>query len=61
MPEKPQSPPAWQWILGAVVLLALVLGMFRIIDAIFSLPVLILAIVGGGGYLWYRSRQKTSA
>ncbi len=60
MPEKPQSPPAWQWILGAVVILALVLGMLRIIDAIFSLPVLILAIVVGGAYWWYRNNQKTS-
>jgi len=60
MPEKPQSPSAWQWILGAVVILALVLGMLRIIDAIFSLPVLILAIVVGGAYWWYRNNQKTS-
>lgn len=60
MAERPKSPPAWQWILGAVVILALVLGTLRIIDAIFSLPVLILAIIGVGGYLWYRSNQKTS-
>jgi len=61
MAERPQSPPVWQWILGAVVVLALVLGTLRIIDAIFSLPVLILAIAVGGGYWWYRSNQKTSA
>ncbi len=61
MAERPQSPPVWQWILGAVVILALVLGTLRIIDAIFSLPVLILAIVVGGGYWRYRTNQKTSA
>ncbi len=59
MTEQRESTPGWKWILGAVVILALVLGTLRIIDLIFSLPALILVVLGVGGYLWYRSTQKT--
>ncbi len=59
MTEQKQSTPGWMWILGGVVILALVLGTLRIIDAIFSLPVLIVVILGVGGYLWYRNSQKS--
>ena len=57
--EKPSAPPGWVCILGAVVILALILGTLQIIDAIFSPLTLVLAILGVGGYLWYRSRQKS--
>lgn len=57
--EKPSAPPGWVWILGAVIILALILGTLQIIDAIFSPLTLVLAILGVGGYLWYRSRQKS--
>jgi hypothetical protein len=43
-----------------VVIVVLILGVLRLIDLIFSLPVLLLAIIAGGGYLWYRSNHKTS-
>ena len=59
MTEQKQNTPGWMWILGGVVILALVLGTLRIIDAIFSLPVLIVVILGVGGYLWYRNSQKS--
>ena len=59
MTEEKKSTPGWMWILGAVVILALVLGTLRIIDAIFSPLTLILAILGVAGYFWYRSTQKT--
>jgi hypothetical protein len=36
----------------------LVLGLFRLIDLIFSLPFLLLVIIIGGGYLWFRSSRK---
>ena len=59
MTEEKKSTPGWMWILGAVFILALVLGTLRIIDAIFSPLTLVLAILAVGGYLWYRSTQKS--
>jgi hypothetical protein len=59
MTEEKKSTPGWMWILGAVVILALVLGTLRIIDAIFSPLTLVLAILGVAGYLWYRNSQKS--
>jgi len=41
---------SWSWLLG----------LLQIIDWIFSPAVLVLAIIGGGGYLWYRNNQKSS-
>jgi hypothetical protein len=58
--EQAERTPGWKWIIGAVVIVVLILGVLRLIDLIFSLPVLLLAIIGVGGYLWYRSNQKTS-
>jgi hypothetical protein len=60
MAEQSKSTPGWKWAIGAVVIVVLILGVLRLIDLIFSLPVLILVIIAGGGYLWYRSNQKTS-
>jgi hypothetical protein len=55
-----QKPPVWAWIIGGVIVLALVLGLLRILDWIFSLPVLIIAVVAAAIYLWYRNHQKSS-
>lgn len=60
MAETTKSTSVWVWILGAVVIVALVLGVLQILDWIFSIRMLVLAIIGVGGYLWYRSNQKTS-
>lgn len=60
MAQPTKGTPGWRWLIGAVVLVVLILGVLRLIDLIFSLPVLLLAIIGVGGYLWYRSNQKTS-
>ena len=59
MTEEKKSTPGWMWILGAVVIVALVLGTLRIIDLIFSPLTLILVILGVAGYLWYRNSQKS--
>ncbi len=61
MADSNEATPGWVWVLGAVLILALVLGLLRIISWVFSLPVLLLALIGVGGYLWYRSNQKSSA
>jgi flagellar biosynthesis protein FliP len=58
MAESAKSTPGWAWIVGAVVVVVLVLGLFRLIDLIFSLPFLLLVIIIGGGYLWFRSSRK---
>ena len=58
MAESAKSTPGWAWIVGAVVVVVLVLGLFRLIDLIFSLPFLVLVIIIGGGYLWFRSSRK---
>ncbi len=58
MAESAKSTPGWAWIIGAVVVVLLVLGLFRLIDLIFSLPFLLLVIIIGGGYLWFRSSRK---
>ncbi len=58
MAESAKSTPGWAWIVGAVVMVVLVLGLFRLIDLIFSLPFLLLVIIIGGGYLWFRSSRK---
>ena len=58
MVESTKSTPGWAWIIGAVVVVVLVLGVFRLIDLLFSLPVLLLVIIGGGGYLWFRRSRK---
>ncbi len=58
MAESAKSTPGWVWIIGAVVVVLLVLGLFRLIDLIFSLPFLLLVIIIGGGYLWFRSSRK---
>ena len=58
MAESTRSTPGWAWIIGAVVIVVLVLGLFRLIDLIFSLPFLLLVIIIGGGYLWFRSSRK---
>ncbi len=58
MAESAKSTPGWAWIIGAFVVLVLVLGVFRLIDLIFSLPFLLLVIIIGGGYLWFRSSRK---
>ncbi|MCH8129517.1 MAG: hypothetical protein IIC70_06405 [Acidobacteria bacterium] len=58
MAEAAKSTSGWAWIIGAVVIVVLVLGLFRLIDLIFSLPFLLLVIIGGGGYLWFRSSRK---
>ena len=58
MAESTKSTPGWAWIIGAVVVLVLVLGVFRLIDLIFSLSFLLLVIIGGGGYLWLRRSRK---
>jgi len=60
MADQVERPPVWPLIVGAVVVVLLILGVLQIIDWIFSLPFLVLAIVGGGGYLWYRSRHRAS-
>lgn len=59
MTEEKKSTPGWMWIVGAVVIVALVLGTLRIIDLIFSPLTLILVILGVAGYLWYRNSQKS--
>ena len=61
MADTTDSTPGWVWLVGAVIIVALILGVLQIIDWIFSLPVLLLAIIGVGGYLWYRSNQKSKA
>lgn len=58
MAESAKATPGWAWIVGAVVAVVLVLGLFRLIDLIFSLPFLLLVIIIGGGYLWFRSSRK---
>jgi len=58
MAESTRSTPGWAWIIGAFVVLLLVLGVFRLIDLIFSLPFLLLVVIIGGGYLWFRSSRK---
>ena len=58
MAESAKSTPGWAWIVGAVVVVVLVLGLFRLIDLSFSLPFLLLVIIIGGGYLWFRSSRK---
>ncbi len=58
MAESAKSTPGWAWIIGAVVVVLLVLGLFRLIDLIFSLPFLLLVIIVGGGSLWFRSNRK---
>ncbi len=58
MAESAKATPGWAWIVGAVVVVVLVLGLFRLIDLIFSLPFLLLVIIIGGGYLWFRSSRK---
>lgn len=58
MAESTKSTPGWAWIIGAVVVVVLVLGVFRLIDLLFSLPVLLLVIIGGGGYLWFRRSRN---
>ncbi len=58
MAESAKSTPGWAWIVGAVVVVVLVLGLFRLIDLLFSLPFLLLVIIIGGGYLWFRSSRK---
>ncbi len=58
MAEATKSTSGWAWIIGAVIIVVLVLGLFRLIDLIFSLPFLLLVIIGGGGYLWFRSSRK---
>jgi hypothetical protein len=58
MAESTRSTPGWAWFIGAFVVLLLVLGVFRLIDLIFSLPVLLLVVIIGGGYLWFRSSRK---
>ena len=59
MSEDSGSPPGWVWMLGAVIIVALILGVLQIIDFLFSVPVLVVAILGIGAYLWWRSNQKT--
>ncbi len=58
MAESTKSTPGWTWIIVAVVAVVLVLGLFRLIDLIFSLQFLVLVIIIGGGYLWFRSSRK---
>ena len=58
MAEQSEGTSILVWIIGAVVIVALLLGALQILDWIFSLPLLVLALVALGGYLWYRNRQK---
>lgn len=60
MAETTEATPVWVWILGGVIILAFVLGALRILSWLFSLPVLLLAIIGVAGYVWYRRSQNTS-
>ncbi|MCZ6461648.1 MAG: hypothetical protein O6705_05365 [Actinobacteria bacterium] len=58
MAESVKATPGWAWIVGAFVVVVLVLGLLRLKDLLFSLPFLLLVIIIGGGYLWFRSSRK---
>ena len=58
MAESVKATPGWAWIVGAFVVAVLVLGLLRLKDLLFSLPFLLLVIIIGGGYLWFRSSRK---
>ncbi len=60
MSQPAEKPPTWAWFVGAAVIVIFVIGLLQLLDWIFSLPVLVLTIVGVGGYLWYRGRQSAS-
>lgn len=59
MADQTEPTPVWVWILGGVVILAVVIGILQILDWIFSWQLLLLAIIGAAAYFWYRGRQRT--